>query len=148
MSPSKRCPTGVRSRPPASPGGPSAPRLCPQVLSWAQQQGERLQVQRASLAAEREEVAQLVDWITAAEEALSLRDQEPLPEEAEQLEELNAQHTVRDPVPCSPPCRGPCRGPHTLTGPGRGLDPTEDFRVPLVKAVSAPRVRSTAPFAA
>ncbi|KAM6374498.1 microtubule-actin cross-linking factor 1, isoforms 6/7-like [Alca torda] len=65
-----------------------------EVLSWAQQQGERLQAQRASLAAEREEVAQLVDWITAAEEALSLRDQEPLPEEAEQLEELNAQHTV------------------------------------------------------
>ncbi|XP_009469978.1 PREDICTED: epiplakin [Nipponia nippon] len=64
-----------------------------EVLSWAQQQGERLQAQTASLAAEREEVAQLIDWITAAEEALSLRDQEPLPEEAEQLEELNAQHT-------------------------------------------------------
>ncbi|XP_075346520.1 microtubule-actin cross-linking factor 1, isoforms 6/7-like isoform X5 [Mycteria americana] len=65
-----------------------------EVLSWAQQQGERLQAQTASLAAEREEMAQLIDWITAAEEALSLRDQEPLPEEAEQLEELNAQHTV------------------------------------------------------
>nr|XP_038031530.1 microtubule-actin cross-linking factor 1 [Anas platyrhynchos] len=65
-----------------------------EVLSWAQQQGERLQAQRASLAAEREEMAQLVDWITAAEEALSLRDQEPLPEEAEQLEELHAQHAV------------------------------------------------------
>ncbi|XP_014801189.1 PREDICTED: dystonin-like [Calidris pugnax] len=65
-----------------------------EVLSWAQQQGERLRAQRASLAAEREEVAQLMDWITAAEEALSLRDQEPLPEEAEQLEELSAQHTV------------------------------------------------------
>ncbi|KAM9235330.1 microtubule-actin cross-linking factor 1, isoforms 6/7-like [Leptosomus discolor] len=65
-----------------------------EVLSWAQQQGERLQAQRASLAAEREEMAQLIDWITAAEEALGLRDQEPLPEEAEQLEELNAQHTV------------------------------------------------------
>ncbi|XP_068789778.1 microtubule-actin cross-linking factor 1, isoforms 6/7-like [Struthio camelus] len=65
-----------------------------EVLSWAQQQGERLQAQTASLAAEREEVAQLIDWITAAEEALSLRDQEPLPEDAEQLEELNAQHAV------------------------------------------------------
>uniref|UniRef100_A0A8C4UNJ5 EF-hand domain-containing protein n=1 Tax=Falco tinnunculus TaxID=100819 RepID=A0A8C4UNJ5_FALTI len=65
-----------------------------EVLSWAQQQGERLQVQTASLAAEREEMAQLIDWITAAEEALSLRDQEPLPEEADALwqvfmEELN-----------------------------------------------------------
>uniref|UniRef100_A0A8B9M9Q3 EF-hand domain-containing protein n=1 Tax=Accipiter nisus TaxID=211598 RepID=A0A8B9M9Q3_9AVES len=54
-----------------------------EVLSWAQQQGERLQAQTASLAAEREEMAQLIDWITAAEEALSLRDQEPLPEEAD-----------------------------------------------------------------
>uniref|UniRef100_A0A8C4JSQ4 EF-hand domain-containing protein n=1 Tax=Dromaius novaehollandiae TaxID=8790 RepID=A0A8C4JSQ4_DRONO len=74
-----------------------------EVLSWAQQQGERLQAQTASLAAEREEMAQLIDWITAAEEALSLRDQEPLPEDAEQLEELNAQHVVRDPGPA--PCR-------------------------------------------
>ncbi|XP_059579590.1 microtubule-actin cross-linking factor 1, isoforms 6/7 isoform X2 [Alligator mississippiensis] len=65
-----------------------------EVLSWAQQQGERLQAQTASLAAERAETARLIDWITAAEEALGLRDQEPLPEDAEQLEELNAQHTV------------------------------------------------------
>uniref|UniRef100_A0A670ITR2 EF-hand domain-containing protein n=1 Tax=Podarcis muralis TaxID=64176 RepID=A0A670ITR2_PODMU len=65
-----------------------------EVLSWAQQQEERLQVQAASLATEREEVARLMDWITAAEEALSLRDEEPLPEDAEQLEELSAQHGV------------------------------------------------------
>lgn len=93
----------------------------PQVLSWAQQQGERLQAQTASLAAEREEMAQLIDWITAAEEALSLRDQEPLPEEAEQLEELNAQHTVRDPPPSSPP----------------RLKPTEDFWMHQAEAVGA-----------
>ncbi|XP_077637589.1 plectin [Lonchura striata] len=65
-----------------------------EVLSWAQQQGERLRAQAAALAAEREETAQLLDWITAAEEALGLRDQEPLPEEAEPLEELSAQHAV------------------------------------------------------
>ncbi|KAM4907991.1 microtubule-actin cross-linking factor 1, isoforms 6/7-like [Sylvia borin] len=65
-----------------------------EVLSWAQQQGERLRAQAAALAAEREESAQLLDWITAAEEALGLRDQEPLPEEVEQLEELSAQHAV------------------------------------------------------
>ncbi|XP_041336391.1 plectin-like, partial [Pyrgilauda ruficollis] len=65
-----------------------------EVLSWAQQQGERLRAQAAALAAEREETEQLLDWITAAEEALGLRDQEPLPEEAEQLEELSAQHAV------------------------------------------------------
>ncbi|KAM8811128.1 epiplakin [Eudromia elegans] len=37
---------------------------------------------------------QLLEWITAAEEALSLREQEPLPEDTEQLEELQAQHAV------------------------------------------------------
>lgn len=88
-----------------------SPCSLPQVLSWAQQQGERLQAQRASLAAEREEMAQLVDWITAAEEALSLRDQEPLPEEAEQLEELNAQHAVRAPQPA------PCQAGGTPSSP-------------------------------
>ncbi|XP_064010405.1 plectin [Pogoniulus pusillus] len=65
-----------------------------EVLSWAQQQGERLRVQAAALAAQREEVARLAEWMASAEEALSLRDQEPLPEEAEALEELSAQHTV------------------------------------------------------
>lgn len=70
-----------------------------QVLSWAQQQGERLRVQAAALAAQREEVARLAEWMASAEEALSLRDQEPLPEEAEALEELSAQHTVRGPHP-------------------------------------------------
>ncbi|XP_065438401.1 microtubule-actin cross-linking factor 1, isoforms 6/7-like isoform X1 [Chrysemys picta bellii] len=63
-----------------------------EVLSWAQQQGERLQAQTARLAAEREEMGRLVDWIAAAEESLSLRDQETLPDDAQQLEELNSQH--------------------------------------------------------
>ncbi|TFJ98722.1 neural retina-specific leucine zipper protein [Platysternon megacephalum] len=63
-----------------------------EVLSWAQQQGERLQAQTSRLAAEREEVGRLVDWIAAAEESLSLRDQETLPDDAQQLEELSSQH--------------------------------------------------------
>uniref|UniRef100_A0A8C0GFI4 EF-hand domain-containing protein n=1 Tax=Chelonoidis abingdonii TaxID=106734 RepID=A0A8C0GFI4_CHEAB len=63
-----------------------------EVLSWAQQQGERLQAQMARLAAEREEMGRLVDWIAAAEESLSLRDQETLPDDAQQLEELSSQH--------------------------------------------------------
>ncbi|XP_075703778.1 microtubule-actin cross-linking factor 1, isoforms 6/7-like isoform X2 [Rhinoderma darwinii] len=65
-----------------------------EVTSWAQQQGERIQAQIQSLATEREEVARLMDWITAAEEALTLRDQEPLPEEMAALEEVVAQHSV------------------------------------------------------
>uniref|UniRef100_A0ABM5GD79 Microtubule-actin cross-linking factor 1, isoforms 6/7-like n=1 Tax=Pogona vitticeps TaxID=103695 RepID=A0ABM5GD79_9SAUR len=65
-----------------------------EVLSWAEQQEEQLQARLASVVAEQEEVAQLLDWIGAAEEALSLREQEPLPEDAQQLEELSAQHAV------------------------------------------------------
>ncbi|XP_075067641.1 microtubule-actin cross-linking factor 1, isoforms 6/7-like isoform X2 [Mixophyes fleayi] len=65
-----------------------------EVMSWARHQGERIHTQIQSLATEREEVARLMDWITAAEEALSLRDQEPLPEEMEALEEIISQHSV------------------------------------------------------
>ncbi|XP_040211055.1 microtubule-actin cross-linking factor 1, isoforms 1/2/3/5-like isoform X3 [Rana temporaria] len=65
-----------------------------EVVSWAKQQGGRIQAQIQSLAAEREEVARLMDWITAAEEALSLRDQEPLPEDMEALGEIISQHSV------------------------------------------------------
>ncbi|XP_030045956.1 microtubule-actin cross-linking factor 1 [Microcaecilia unicolor] len=65
-----------------------------EVLNWAEQQGERIQAQNVSLATEREEIARLIDWITAAEESLSLRDQDPLPQEMELLEDLISQHTV------------------------------------------------------
>uniref|UniRef100_A0A8D2IVT0 EF-hand domain-containing protein n=1 Tax=Varanus komodoensis TaxID=61221 RepID=A0A8D2IVT0_VARKO len=58
-----------------------------EVSGWAQQQDERLQAQMATLAAKQEEVARLFDWVAAAEESLSLRDREPLPEDAEQLED-------------------------------------------------------------
>lgn len=48
----------------------------------------------AALEAEREEVQRLLDWISSAEEALSLRDQEPLAETTEQNQERIEQHTV------------------------------------------------------
>ncbi|XP_026577641.1 microtubule-actin cross-linking factor 1-like [Pseudonaja textilis] len=65
-----------------------------QLCSRVQQQEQRLQAQAASLAVDRKVLERLSDWITAAEEALSLRDQEPLPEDARQLEELHIQHMV------------------------------------------------------
>ncbi|XP_068953084.1 microtubule-actin cross-linking factor 1, isoforms 6/7-like [Petaurus breviceps papuanus] len=64
-----------------------------EVLGWAQQQGQRVADQLATMAAEREELARLLDWIASAEEALSLRDQEPLPEDIQMLADLSAQHT-------------------------------------------------------
>uniref|UniRef100_A0A670ZUC8 EF-hand domain-containing protein n=1 Tax=Pseudonaja textilis TaxID=8673 RepID=A0A670ZUC8_PSETE len=63
-----------------------------QVSRVEGQQEQRLQAQAASLAVDRKVLERLSDWITAAEEALSLRDQEPLPEDARQLEELHIQH--------------------------------------------------------
>uniref|UniRef100_A0A8B9GHF7 EF-hand domain-containing protein n=1 Tax=Amazona collaria TaxID=241587 RepID=A0A8B9GHF7_9PSIT len=65
-----------------------------EVQRWAQQQGERLQAQASRLEAEREDAAQLLEWMAVAEEALGLRDTEPLPQEAELLQELSAQHAV------------------------------------------------------
>lgn len=78
-----------------SPTAAPQPRAVPQVQRWAQQQGERLQVQASRLVAEREDAAQLLEWMAAAEEALGLRDTEPLPQEVEPLQELSAQHAVR-----------------------------------------------------
>ena len=66
-----------------------------QVQSWAQQQGQRIQSGLAALQAEREEVQGLLDWISSAEEALLLREQEPPAETLEINMELIAQHLVR-----------------------------------------------------
>nr|XP_046254861.1 microtubule-actin cross-linking factor 1 [Scatophagus argus]XP_046254862.1 microtubule-actin cross-linking factor 1 [Scatophagus argus] len=65
-----------------------------EVQTWAQQQGQKIEASLAAMEAEREEVQRLLDWISSAEEALSLRDQEPLPESTEQNQELIEQHTV------------------------------------------------------
>ncbi|KAM7382515.1 hypothetical protein PAMP_002242 [Pampus punctatissimus] len=65
-----------------------------EVQTWAQQQGQKIQANLSALEAEREEVQRLLDWISSAEEALNLRDQEPLPETTEQNQELIEQHKV------------------------------------------------------
>ncbi|XP_067093521.1 microtubule-actin cross-linking factor 1, isoforms 6/7 [Osmerus mordax] len=65
-----------------------------EVQSWAQQQGQRIQAGLAALQAEREEVQRLLDWISSAEEALLLREQEPPAETLEINMELIAQHLI------------------------------------------------------
>lgn len=47
---------------------------------------------------EREEVQRLLEWISSAQEALSIRDEEPVPENTEQNQELIEQHCVCPPV--------------------------------------------------
>ena len=65
-----------------------------QVQTWADQQDQRINGALAAMEAEREEGQRLLDWISSAEEALSLRDQEPLPDSVEQHLEVIAQHMV------------------------------------------------------
>ncbi|KAJ3597988.1 hypothetical protein NHX12_001503, partial [Muraenolepis orangiensis] len=65
-----------------------------EVQTWADQQDQRINGGLTALQAEREEVQTLLDWISSAEEALVLRDQEPLPHTVEQNLELIAQHLV------------------------------------------------------
>uniref|UniRef100_A0A7N6BJN4 EF-hand domain-containing protein n=1 Tax=Anabas testudineus TaxID=64144 RepID=A0A7N6BJN4_ANATE len=65
-----------------------------EVQTWARQQGHKIQTSLAALEAEKEDVQRLLDWISSAEEALNLREQEPLPETTEQNQELIDQHTV------------------------------------------------------
>ncbi|KAM6458463.1 microtubule-actin cross-linking factor 1, isoforms 6/7-like isoform 1-T3 [Liasis olivaceus] len=65
-----------------------------QLCGRAQRQEQRLGAHAAALAAGQEQLERLSDWVTAAEESLSLRDREPVPEDAGQLEELWCQHTV------------------------------------------------------
>ncbi|XP_038145905.1 microtubule-actin cross-linking factor 1, isoforms 1/2/3/5 [Cyprinodon tularosa] len=65
-----------------------------EVQTWAQQQGEKIRASLASLEAEKEEVQRLLDWISSAEESLTLREEEPLSETTEQNQELIEQHMV------------------------------------------------------
>uniref|UniRef100_A0A8C1L6T3 EF-hand domain-containing protein n=1 Tax=Cyprinus carpio TaxID=7962 RepID=A0A8C1L6T3_CYPCA len=64
-----------------------------EVQTWAKQQAERIQTTLSALEAEREEIQRLLDWICSAEETLSLKEQEPLPEDPELTADLITQHT-------------------------------------------------------
>ncbi|XP_067882528.1 microtubule-actin cross-linking factor 1, isoforms 6/7-like [Heterodontus francisci] len=66
-----------------------------EVMSWVSLQGDRVEAALLSLASERQEMEQLRDWVLAAAESLTLRDQEPLPDEIVQIEELISLHGVR-----------------------------------------------------
>lgn len=67
------------------------------VQTWGQQQSQKIKSSLAALEAEKEEIQRLLDWISSADEALCLRDQEALAETTEQNQELIEQHTVQPP---------------------------------------------------
>lgn len=66
-----------------------------EVQTWAQQQGHKIEASLAALEAEKEEIQRLLDWISSAEESLTIRDQEPLAESTEQIQEVIEQHLVQ-----------------------------------------------------
>nr|XP_695869.5 microtubule-actin cross-linking factor 1, isoforms 1/2/3/5 [Danio rerio] len=63
-----------------------------EVQTWAKQQAERIQISLAALQGEREQIQRILDWICAAEDSLSLKEQESLPEDLELTAELITQH--------------------------------------------------------
>ncbi|XP_077577043.1 microtubule-actin cross-linking factor 1, isoforms 6/7 isoform X1 [Stigmatopora nigra] len=65
-----------------------------EVLTWAHQQNSRIQTNLAVLEEEREQVERLLEWISSAQEALSIRDEEPMLDNIEQNQELIQQHSV------------------------------------------------------
>ncbi|XP_029694434.1 microtubule-actin cross-linking factor 1 isoform X1 [Takifugu rubripes] len=65
-----------------------------EVQTWGQQQSQKIESSLAALEAEKEEIQRLLDWISSADEALCLRDQDALAETTEQNQELIEQHTV------------------------------------------------------
>ena len=80
---------------PKYPSSKPSPVPCIQVQTWADQQDQRINGALAAMEAEREEGQRLLDWVSSAEEALSLRDQDPLPEAVEHNLEVIAEHMVR-----------------------------------------------------
>ncbi|XP_068179682.1 microtubule-actin cross-linking factor 1, isoforms 6/7 [Antennarius striatus] len=65
-----------------------------EVQTWAQQQGQKIEATLGALETEREEIRRLLDWISSAEESLTLREQEPPAETREQNQEFIEQHTI------------------------------------------------------
>ncbi|XP_061676430.1 microtubule-actin cross-linking factor 1, isoforms 6/7 isoform X2 [Syngnathoides biaculeatus] len=65
-----------------------------EVLTWAQQQSLRIQTNLELLEEERAQVQRLLEWISSAQEALSIRDEELVAENTAQNQQLIEQHSV------------------------------------------------------
>lgn len=80
--------------------------LC-QVLTWAKQHQQRLEAALSELVANAELLEELLAWIQWAETTLIQRDQEPMPQNIDQVKALIAEHQVTLPwlAPSLPPSR-------------------------------------------
>ncbi|XP_048472114.1 microtubule-actin cross-linking factor 1-like [Rhincodon typus] len=65
-----------------------------EVRTWASYQADRVEAAMLSLSLEQQDLQHLQEWLEEAAESLNWKDQEPLPENTVQLEELLTQHSV------------------------------------------------------
>lgn len=65
-----------------------------QVLTWAKQHQQRLEAALSELVANAELLEELLAWIQWAETTVIQRDQEPMPQNIEQVKALIAEHQV------------------------------------------------------
>lgn len=69
--------------------------LCSQqVLTWAKQHQQRLESALSELVANAELLEELLAWIQWAETTLIQRDQEPMPQNIDQVKALISEHQV------------------------------------------------------
>uniref|UniRef100_H3AVM2 Microtubule actin crosslinking factor 1 n=1 Tax=Latimeria chalumnae TaxID=7897 RepID=H3AVM2_LATCH len=66
-----------------------------EVLTWARQHQQRLATALAELVTNAELLEELLAWIQWAETTLIQRDQEPMPQNIEQVKDLISEHQVR-----------------------------------------------------
>ncbi|XP_038654674.1 microtubule-actin cross-linking factor 1-like isoform X2 [Scyliorhinus canicula] len=65
-----------------------------QAMSRVHLQGDQIEAALLSLATEHQNMDCFQEWVSSAAETLTLRDQEPLPDDIVQIEELISQHHV------------------------------------------------------
>lgn len=95
------------------PSGADASLHLQQVLTWAKQHQQRLEAALSELVANAELLEELLAWIQWAETTLIQRDQEPTPQNIDQVKALIAEHQVSPvleqksfPAPWANTCEG------------------------------------------
>lgn len=74
--------------------GSRSPLRPPQVLTWAKQHQQRLESALSELVANAELLEELLAWIQWAETTLIQRDQDPMPQNIDQVKALISEHQV------------------------------------------------------
>lgn len=84
-----------------------------QVLTWAKQHQQRLESALSELVANAELLEELLAWIQWAETTLIQRDQDPMPQNIDQVKALISEHQV---------------SPELSSGEGQGREASPGWR--------------------